>query len=187
MSSLILVKHALPEIETEVPARDWRLSEQGRRRCRDLAARLAPYDPAVVITSDEPKAIETGEIVAARLSKPLEIVAGLHEHDRSNTPFSDKEVFETAVAGFFAHPQSLVMGKETAEEAHQRFSEALRLVREKYPGQTIMVVTHGTVITLFISRLTGYAPFPLWQRLGLPAFVVLSRPDLRLEEIVEEI
>ncbi|MSP13883.1 MAG: histidine phosphatase family protein [Chloroflexi bacterium] len=187
MPNLILVKHTLPEIKPEIPARDWRLSELGRHRCRELAVRLAPYDPAAVIISDEPKAIETGELVAALLSKPLEIMAGLHEHDRSNTPFIDKEAFEAAIAEFFTHPQSLVMGKETAEEAYQRFAKSLRLVSEKYAGQTTVVVTHGTVITLFVSQLTGCAPFTLWQRLGLPSFVVLSRPELRLEEIVAEI
>ncbi len=34
---LILVKHSLPVLEPAVPAREWRLGEEGRRRCAGLA------------------------------------------------------------------------------------------------------------------------------------------------------
>ena len=37
---LILVKHSLPEIMEDVPAREWILSAEGRARCKRLADRL---------------------------------------------------------------------------------------------------------------------------------------------------
>ena len=52
---LILVKHSLPEIVDGVRAREWRLGDEGRRRCDALAEALASYAPSGVITSsDEP-------------------------------------------------------------------------------------------------------------------------------------
>ena len=40
MQTLILVKHSLPEIDPSVPANEWRLSCEGRRRARKLGERL---------------------------------------------------------------------------------------------------------------------------------------------------
>ena len=75
MSHLILVRHSAPEIVPQVPARAWHLSAVGRARCVPLAAALAPYQPRAIITSVEPKAVETGQIVAEQL-----VQLGLNKH-----------------------------------------------------------------------------------------------------------
>jgi broad specificity phosphatase PhoE len=187
MSKLILVRHSLPEIIPTVPARRWSLSEAGRRRCRPLADGLAAYALDVIVTSDEPKAVETGRIVASALDKPLKTAQGLHEHDRSKVAFESKEWFEAAVARFFAEPGRLVFGNETADQAHRRFSEAVARVLEEHPEQNVAIVAHGTVMTLFVARTAGLEPFPFWKRLGLPAFVVLSRPEFDVVKVVQRV
>jgi hypothetical protein len=70
--------------------------------------------------------------------------------------------------------------------AHRRFASALNAILEDNKG-TVLVVSHGTVISLFVSRATGIDGFSLWRRLGLPSFVVLSLPGLRLKEVVEQV
>ncbi|MBI3997512.1 MAG: histidine phosphatase family protein, partial [Armatimonadetes bacterium] len=110
MATLILIKHSLPKIVPDVPANQWRLSGEGRQRCEALADRLKAYHPDVIVTSVEPKAQETAEIVAERLGIPLETLPDLHEHDRSGVPFFTPEQFEAAVAGFFAQPAKPVLG-----------------------------------------------------------------------------
>ncbi len=187
MQKLILVKHALPQVDRSVPAGRWRLSEEGRRRCRPLANRLAAYQPALIASSVEPKAVETAETVADQLGTPFETAEGLHEHDRSNVSFLSRQEFERAVAHFFEQPEELVFGRETASQAHQRFKKAVERVTAKCPAGNIVIVAHGTVITLFVADCTGTAPFPFWQRLGLPSLVVLSFPDLELIETVESV
>jgi len=57
---LLLVRHSLREMVTGVPASRWRLSAEGRHCCETLAERLAAYDLAAVVSSEEPKAAETG-------------------------------------------------------------------------------------------------------------------------------
>jgi broad specificity phosphatase PhoE len=41
------------------------------------------------------------------------------------------------------------MGKETANQARQRFSSALVLILNKYANKNIAVISYETVITLF--------------------------------------
>jgi hypothetical protein len=48
-------------------------------------------------------------------------------------------------------------------------------------------VSHGTVITLFAAQHAGVAALPFWKRLGMPAIVIVSLPELRLLEVIEQL
>lgn len=183
--TLILVKHSLPALEPGVPSREWQLSDVGRARCIPLAERLGIYNPAIIAASAEPKATETGQIIAARLGVPIEVVADLHENDRTGQGWLGTAELEARIAQFFAEPERRIMGNETADEAHARFAAAVEAVCVRHPKGTIVVVAHGTVITLFVARSIGLEPFPFWKRLGLPSFVALSLPDHAVQSICD--
>lgn len=192
MAQLILIKHAMPTIIDDLPAKAWQLSEAGRASCFPLAEQLRPYIPDVMLTSTEPKAEETGRIVAQQLGIPVKTVKKLHEHDREGVPFyPDKAVFEGKVRAFFAHPDTLVFGNETANAAYTRYEQALTTQIAAHPNQTIAVAAHGTVNTLFTARKTKAEAFPgeftLWKRLKLPSYIVLSLPEFELIEIVDSV
>ena len=184
MHRLVLVKHSMPEIERDKPASAWKLGEVGRRRSELLAARLSEFSPEVIWSSSEPKALETAQIVADEFSVPVEIADGLEEHHRDNVPFLSKEVFEEAVERFFRCPDRLVLGTETAEQASNRFVAAIDKVIDAGQADSI-VVTHGTVMTLYAASLAGVQTMAFWRRLGLPSYVVLTVPDMRIESVVD--
>jgi broad specificity phosphatase PhoE len=193
---LILIRHSVPEIDPGIPASRWHLSGEGRLRCQELGHRLEGWDLARIITSHEPKAIETGEIVASVLGIPVNVASGLQEHARHNVrreagkkEFStvDREAFQAKVLGIFENPGRLVYGAETGDQAHRRFSEAITQLLEQYPHDSVGVVTHGTVMALFVSRACDLNPGRFWTRLGLPCYVVLSLPELALLEVVESV
>ncbi len=185
MRELILIKHSASQVVPDIPASRWRLSAEGRRRCEGLAAQLAPRDPACLYASPEPKAAETAAIVARRLGKAWQAVEGLHEQDRRTPEYLGDEAFREAIRQLFERPDELVLGQETANEAYRRFSQAVMMAVATCHEGNVAIFAHGTVISLFVSRVAGAEPFALWKELGLPAFVVLSLPDLRLVEITE--
>jgi broad specificity phosphatase PhoE len=186
--TLVLVRHSLPEFVTGVPASQWQLSDEGRRRCQPLAQHLAAHEPTAVISSTELKAIETGQICSDLLGLPFEKAPGLHEHQRGVVhDLESREDFEAQVGRFFEQPDRLVFGSETADQAHDRFSTAIAGVMALHPTGGLAIVSHGTVMTLLIARAANLDPFPFWNSLGLPAFAVLSFPELRLLEVVAEI
>lgn len=174
MKYLILVKHSLPEIVEELPAREWILSAEGKRRARILADKLRHYQPDIIISSSEPKAIQTAEVIANAMELEMQIVNDLHEHERTKSAFLSQEVFETNIREFFKKPDELIFGSETADQALDRFRRAVASVRNNYGDRTIVIVAHGSVITLFVSRLTGLPEFSLWKELGLPSYVVFD-------------
>ena len=184
MAHLLLVKHSLPDIDPSVAARHWKLSDEGRRRCTTLAEMLSTYHPAVIVSSAEPKAVETATIVATRLDLPLETEVDLREHEREHVAYASPEDFQRAVARLFAQPEDLVFGEETAAQARRRFGQAVDRLLARYPGKSIAVVAHGTVMSLFVTeRCSNVDGYTLWRQLGLPACVVLSLPDFALEKV----
>ena len=69
---------------------------------------------------------------------------------------------------------------------HRRFNRALSVAMDDESGD-VSVVSHGTVIALYVSRATGFDPYRLWRRLGFPANVTLSWPSRRLLGLIDEV
>jgi broad specificity phosphatase PhoE len=184
---LLLIKHSLPEPIAGLDAHHWRLSEAGRDRCIALANRLTRYAPTIIVTSQEPKARETADIVGRALGLSVESAPDLQEHDRTGVPWLGQEQFETSVRAFFDHPDERVFGRETADQAAARFSGAVDAIVARRRAGTIAIVSHGTVISLYVAAKTGDDPITLWQRLGLPSLVVLALPSRRLIEVVDSV
>jgi broad specificity phosphatase PhoE len=187
VNKLILIKHAQPEIEPEVDARYWHLSLAGRASCDLLAQRLAAYAPALIVSSDEWKAIETAQLVGQRLALPTEEAAGLHEHDRRGEGYLSGAEFQKKIALLFAAQDARVYGNESGAQARERFSKAVRRVVAAHRNASIAIVAHGTVISLFVAQATNMDGYTLWRRLGLPSFVALSLPHYKLLEVGEKI
>jgi len=121
------------------PPRDGRLPQLAEPRI----SRLQPGDcqsPVLLASSDEPKAVETTSIFSKRLGLSIEIVPDLHEHERPNGPHLDAAAFQAAITRFFAHPEEIVCGAESANRA--------------LAGDTLLV-THGTVLALFVAAITA--------------------------------
>ena len=187
MRKLLLVRHSLPIITGDQTASLWQLSEEGRRRCQHLAGLLAAHRPGAIVTSTEHKAIETGRIVGERLRIPVDTAPNLHEHERPGTDLDTLEQFQAKVARLLEHPSELVFGAETGDQARERFAAAVDQALHRHPAGNVAIVSHGTVMTLFLAHATGIDPVPFWRGLGLPAFVVLSYPDLALLKVVASV
>lgn len=124
----------------------------------------------------------TGAALAEVLDLPAQSAPGLQEHDRRGVPYFENKVdFETAVATLFNRPNELVFGNETAVQAKMRFETAVRQQLENYPQDTLIIVTHGTVLTLFLCHHNLHLqPLPLWQSLAMPCAFVLNLPGMDL-------
>ena len=188
MRSLVFIRHSQSKPDSTRPARMWSLTDEGRRRCGLLAAQLGPFNINLIVTSTEPKAVETGELVAQRLGIPCQSVANLHEHERETVPyFETRDAFLDAVRKLFEHPDKLVFGEETGQAARERFGQAVETVMAENPQDNIAIVTHGTVLSLFVNHITGCEIYPFWQDIGMPAMVAFSYPEMELLTQLNEI
>lgn len=184
---LYMVRHANPQIDPRVAACKWRLSAVGKERAEELVKLLAGRGIQGVVSSGEPKAVETAQILAAALGMQIEIEKGLQEHERPLTPgsFTSREEFQAQVKAFFEQPGRLVLGRETAEQCFERFDRAMHKVIASHAGKTLAVVTHGTVLALLIARHNHIDEYSFWKDLGMPACFQINTQDFRIEEVIE--
>lgn len=185
MRKLILIKHSIPTISSEIPSNEWTLSEEGINKAKLFAPNLDKYNFGKIFTSEEPKAIQTARIFGEKLNKELEIIKGIHEHKRnSNRVIYPKEQWERLMRSFFESPNELIFGDETATEARIRFrTSILKLVNDNPTDEDILVVTHGTVMSLFISEYNEVDIFKVWNSFGLPSYAELNADSFILNDI----
>jgi broad specificity phosphatase PhoE len=171
----------LPEIDPDRPASQWQLSEQGRARCITLAEKISVFQPAVIVSSLEQKTQETAAILALRFGLQVKVIEELHEHERGNEPYlASPELFRARIKELFQHPKQLVYGTETALQTLARYTTAIHCVISEHMDQNIVVVSHGTVMSLFVAHYNRLDAYQFWLNLAIPDIVVLSLPDFLL-------
>lgn len=152
----------------------WRLSAEGRVRSGVLAERIRPLDPDALYSSPEPKAFETAEVVGAALDLKVTVIGDLREHDRVGVPFfTEPGEFEEQVRRLFAFPDERVFGNESAAKALARFRHGIARVL-LFGDREPILVTHGTVMSLYIAARAGVDAARLWRQLSMPCYVVLD-------------
>lgn len=184
---LVLVKHALPVLDDSRPAREWQLGVEGEEQARRLVVTLRQFAPFRLASSTEPKAARTAAIVAAELGIGMTTLDGLREIDRPVVPIMPREEHERFNVRLFTAVDEPVIGTESARAALERFAPAVRDLLGQEPAQNVVVVTHGTVIALFVAAHNQVDAFQLWQRLQCSTCVVLGLPALELLETVDPV
>ena len=176
-TTLVLVKHALPVLDSSRPAKEWQLGAEGEQQTKPLADHLRAFAPLRLIASPEPKAMRTGELVAAELGVQISSIEDLQEFDRPRLPLLSKGDHERANAQIFIDLNQRVLGAESGRDALNRFSAAIAAEMEQTQTQSLVAITHGTVISLFVGAHNDVDAFSLWKQLVCPSYVVLNLPS----------
>ncbi|HEX7165477.1 MAG TPA: histidine phosphatase family protein [Acidimicrobiales bacterium] len=182
---LVLARHARPTVDPAKPASEWDLCEEGALAARRMGERLRSVSPSVVVSSVERKAIQTGAIAADVLGVTFQTGQDLHEHVR---PFlNSDEQFEAEMERFFARPSERVFGEESASAVGARFTRALDAMVAAHRGERLVVVAHGTVLSLHLAGRYGLDAARVWGRLGMPSFAVVETRTKTLVDLVEAV
>jgi broad specificity phosphatase PhoE len=162
-----------------VPSARWVLSDDGRQRCGWIAGELKAECVSRLFSSLEPKALETAALVGVACALPVEPRADLHENDRTGLGFLPDAEMQSRIRRFLTDAQAS-MGNETAAAAQTRFTRAVGGILREAHGRDVAIVTHGTVLTLFVARHNAVDPYEFWRGLTTPSVVVLESQSLTL-------
>lgn len=159
---LVLVRHAMPDVIPGVDSRGWRLGEAGRAAAAKLAGKLAAGRLAAVFSSDEPKAWQTADEIAAAAGLDVCIDAGFAEVQR---PTQWDEDYRAAAARYLSHG---AQGWESRDSVVRRFGEAVERALATHAGGDVVVVNHGLALSLYLAARTDIAAVPFWRELAFP-------------------
>lgn len=131
---------------TDIP-----LNDVGRGQARDAVAALSGYEWDVVVSSPLGRAAETADLIAAGLG------LGVDRHipelaERSYGPAEGltdgPKLDELRIPNGFR-------GAESEEDAAERGLAALEALAEEYRGGHVLVVAHGSLLRVSLSRALG--------------------------------
>jgi 2,3-bisphosphoglycerate-dependent phosphoglycerate mutase len=131
------------------------LTAQGNEQAAKLGERLRGERVAAVYTSRLARARETGAVVGDLLGLAPTTVEGVQEFSvgsLAGTPAMDPRARETFVAWVTGDLDRRWPGGETGTEVVARFVEAVETLSDRHRGETVLVVSHGGVMTLAIPN-----------------------------------
>jgi broad specificity phosphatase PhoE len=170
---VIVVRHAMPTVDPQVPAEEWQLAQESRVAARLM--RLHVCHPAYYVTSTEPKAAQTMQEIAG--AQRVVRDEGLAEVHRPHVWFTD--------GGYHAAALSYARGEcpdgwEPRDQVIARFDAAVvrHATAAAEQNRTLVIGTHGLAPTVWMAsryRL-GTDPARFWADLRFPDIVEI---DLR--------
>lgn len=132
------------------------LTGKGKAQTRELAEGLRSRRVALVYTSTMDRAVESAAIAGDVLGVPVRTVEGLEEYSvgllagRENDDQELRGIYSAWLAG---HVGTRIPGGESGTEVIERYSEALQGIADLHRGETVLVFSHGGVMSLCIPRL----------------------------------
>lgn len=183
MKKLHIVRHAPVLIERDRASAEWQLGPNAAPLVQKLASEIELCSTKRIISSSQPKAVQTAEILGSEFKLEVEVREGFEEHHRENEAFVAEDLqFRAKLKTFFNRPDEPVFGSETARQALERFQSAIDALMSEGDDDEL-IVTHGTVSALYLATPAG-DPFEIWCSLSSPDYRCVAWPKGPLGQTV---
>jgi len=140
---------------------DVRINDQGRRQAYELVAALGQASFSLVCSSPLARSLETAEIIARSLRLPPPVcVEGLKERNFGviqGVPKAELAELNPVLLQQIMrrNPAADFEQGETMDEFADRIITALLFIGRHYPGQRLLVITHGWVMDVITRHVAG--------------------------------
>jgi alpha-ribazole phosphatase len=182
MTMLLLIRHGQTDWnlagrytgQSDVP-----LNDTGREQARELAARLQPIAPDIIVASDLVRARETAEIIAASFGLPVQTdprLREVHQGEWEGMYFADIVArYAQEFAEREANPLTVAPpGGETVGQVQARVRAAVGDMAARYQKQRVAIIAHGMVLALIRLQAYRYPIERVWE---------LVPPNAQVEEV----
>lgn len=180
MSLLYLIRHPLTAPDPARPASTWGLAPEGEAQVAALCEAAFWRHVSAVYTSTHGKTRVVGAMAREAFGLPVTALPGLDEAQRD--VWIAPESFHEVQARFLAEPdRAPVAGWESAQAASDRFMQAMAALLDRHdPGESVAVVSHGTVLTLYLAALRDEPPtLESWRAIGFAAVCAVDRATMQ--------
>jgi probable phosphoglycerate mutase len=159
----VILRHGETEwnsVNREMGQLDSPLTSLGLNQAERLADRLAGFHFDALYSSDLGRAVQTAAVIAGKCSQ--EIVYDVRLRERHMGVFQGYTAAESEVrfpADRAAYQQKdvnyVIPGGESAAQRLHRTVACLEELAGRYPGKTIVVITHGGILMGFFEHVLG--------------------------------
>jgi probable phosphoglycerate mutase len=154
LTTFALVRHGQTDWNAErrlQGATDIPLNDVGRGQARDAVAALSGYEWDAIVSSPLSRAAETADLIAAGLG--LSVARRVPE--LTERSFGPAEGLQDGPELDGLRVPDGFLGAESEDEAASRGLASLEALAEEFRGRRVLVVAHGTLIRVSLSRAIG--------------------------------
>lgn len=154
LTTFALIRHGQTDWNAErrlQGSTDIPLNDVGRAQARDAVAALAGYRWDAIVSSPLSRAAETADLIAAGLG--LSVARRVPE--LTERAYGPAEGMTDGPELDALRIQNGFRGAESEEDAADRGLAALEALAEEYRGGHVLVVAHGSLLRVSLSRAAG--------------------------------
>ena len=172
-ATLLIARHGAAEYDhPDVLSDDggW-LSEAGKEQVRALAESLHRRPVARVFSSTMARACESATVAAEALDRQAVVLDGLQEFsvgDLAGRSYDDPALQEVYRSWLRGDLDAFIPGGETGASVIERYRSALLEIADQHRGETVLVFSHGGVMSFVLPRLGGSVRTDLTTAYHLP-------------------
>lgn len=162
----ILLRHAETIKDPNTHPKDWLLTSDGLEKINTYITEGKFNGITKILSSTESKAVATGKPIAEFLGLPIEEMEEFVEVKREKKFLTDDEFLDQKKREL-TNLDEIENGVESANSALGRFEGGIQKLEKHYSGENILVITHGTIMTLYLAKLNDDFEniFKNWGRL----------------------
>jgi probable phosphoglycerate mutase len=157
-ATLLIARHgeAGPEADGWPSDDGSALTDDGRAQVRLLVAQVRQRRIAEVVSSTMRRAVQSAELAAPELGVRCTVTDGLQEFpmgDPDGAGPQDPRAHRVLDAWVRGDLSAAMPGMEDGHAVVRRFRQALETIADSHRGETVLVFSHGGVMSLAIPRL----------------------------------
>lgn len=158
LTTFALIRHGQTDWNAErrlQGSTDIPLNDVGRGQAREAAAALSGDEWDAIVSSPLGRAAETADLIAAGLG----LSVGRHVPELTERSFGPAEGLQDGPELDALRIPGGFRGAETEDDAADRGLGALEALAEEFRGGRVLVVAHGSLLRVSLSRIAG-RPLP---------------------------
>ena len=180
MAKIFVVRHAKTEVVPNIPADQWKLKDGSFDDIKTMMKGVDITDVQTIYYSLLLKAKNTALIIGEIFGIALEERQCLREVERY-FGFIDEEIFRTRVVEYFSGGDD--RNFESYTNARDRIISCLKSLTAGAPGKSILIVSHGMIISILYSHLIGVSKgYGDWQKIQMPDLSILDMDNNIVEK-----
>lgn len=166
MTTIYFVRHAHSVYTPDEYKRP--ISQSGRQEALKLVSIFENIDIQAMYASSYLRAVQTIESIARLKNLEITQIEALNERLLSNPPV---ENFNEAILNVWQNSSLSYPGGESNIVAQSRAVPALKELLQKHEGETIIIGTHGNILTLMLQAFDERYGLDFWKDLKMPDIV----------------
>jgi 2,3-bisphosphoglycerate-dependent phosphoglycerate mutase len=181
-TTIFMIRHAeSPFIFGEERTR--KLSKDGELDAEKVAKLMLNEKIDVIVSSPFARSIQTIEPIATTRNIKIELYEELKERMIKGNYKLPWEEVEPAIKKSFEDKDYCLPGGETTRQAQERAVPIIKQLLKEYEGQSIVLGTHGNIMTIIMNYFDGKYGYDFWESTSKPDIYKLIFIDGELTDV----